>query len=295
MEVTRSLYKSLIKSNLTVLQEEEKVVIDTNALIAQRLGALTGNAVNPSRASETHTGSGAVEAEDDGLGELFGETGADGASGFTPGIPAEPIELLEEDSGPTPEELLAEAREEIARMQQDAVRQIEQQREAALAEAKREGYDAGYREGMNQVEQMKEELAGSQQRLAAEYEQKLDELEPLFIEKLTGIYEHIFKVSMTSDKQVLLYLAENVIRNAEGNREFFVHVSKEDYAAVNMQKKQLEAAAAGSNTSVEVVQDTTLSEGECMIETDGGIFDCGLGTQLAELKKQLLLLAYSGE
>ncbi len=203
--------------------------------------------------------------------------------------------MLGEDSGPTPEELLAEAREEIARMQQDAVRQIEQQREAALAEAKREGYDAGYREGMNQVEQMKEELAGSQQRLAAEYEQKLDELEPLFIEKLTGIYEHIFKVSMTSDKQVLLYLAENVIRNAEGNREFFVHVSKEDYAAVNMQKKQLEAAAAGSNTSVEVVQDTTLSEGECMIETDGGIFDCGLGTQLAELKKQLLLLAYSGE
>ena len=62
-----------------------------------------------------------------------------------------------------------------------------------------------------------------------------------------------------------------------------------------MQKKQLEAAAAGANTSVEVVQDTTLSEGECMIETDGGIFDCGLGTQLAELKKQLLLLAYSGD
>lgn len=293
--MTRSLYKSLIKSNLTVLQEEEKVVIDTNALIAQRLGALTGNAVNPAKASGAHIGSGTVEAEDDGLGELFGETGSDGASGFTPGIPAEPIELLKEDSGPTPDELLAEAREEIARMQQDAARQIEQQREAALAEAKREGYDAGYSEGMRQVGQMKEELAGSQQRMAAEYERKLDELEPLFIEKLTGIYEHIFKVSMTSNKQVLLYLAENVIRNAEGNREFFVHVSKEDYAAVNMQKKQLEEAAAGSNTSVEVVQDTTLSEGECMIETDGGIFDCGLGTQLAELKKQLLLLAYSGE
>lgn len=288
------MYKSLIKSNLTVVQEEDKVVIDTNALIAQRLNALNGGMPYTPK-SESYAGHGATEPEDDGLGELFDEEKTNGASGFTPGIPAEPIELIKENSGPSPEELLAEAREEIARMQQDAARQIEQQREAALAEAKREGYDAGYSEGMHQVEQIKEDMARSQQQMMAEYEQKLSELEPLFIEKLTGIYEHIFKVNMASDRQVLLYLAENVIRNAEGNREFFVHVSKEDYAAVNMQKKQLEAAAAGSNTSVEIVQDTALSGGECMIETDGGIFDCGLGTQLAELKKQLLLLAYSGE
>lgn len=292
--MTRSLYKSLIKSNLTVVQEEDKVVIDTNALIAQRLSALNGGIPYTTKA-ESYAGQGTAEPEDDGLGELFDEEKTNGGSGFTPGIQAEPIELIKENSGPSPEELLAEARDEIARMQQDAAREIEQQREAALAEAKREGYDAGYSEGMHQVEQIKEDLARSQQQMAAEYEQKISELEPLFIEKLTGIYEHIFKVNMASDRQVLLYLAENVIRNAEGNREFFVHVSKEDYAVVNMQKKQLEAAAAGSNTSVEIVQDTALSGGECMIETDGGIFDCGLGTQLAELKKQLLLLAYSGE
>lgn len=293
--MTRSLYSSLIKSNLTVVQDEEKIVIDTNALIAQKLEALSGDTFYTAADPAAYTGQGVSETEDDGLSELFGETPPEGGGGFKPGIQAEPIELIKEDSGPSPEELLAEAREEIAQMQQDAARQIEQQRETALAEAKREGYDAGYREGMHQVEQIKEELAETQRQMTSDYEQKLSELEPLFIEKLTGIYEHIFKVNMMSDKQVLLYLAENVIRNVEGNREFFVHVSKEDYAAVNMQKKQLEAAAAGANTSVEVVQDTTLSEGECMIETDGGIFDCGLGTQLAELKKQLLLLAYSGE
>lgn len=291
--MTRSLYSSLIKSNLTVVQDEEKIVIDTNALIAQKLEALSGDTFYTAADPDVYMDQGVPETEDDGLSELFGETTPGG--GFKPGIQADPIELIKEDSGPSPEELLAEAREEIAQMQQDAARQIEQQRETALAEAKREGYDAGYREGMHQVEQIKEELAETQRQMTSDYEQKLSELEPLFIEKLTGIYEHIFKVNMMSDKQVLLYLAENVIRNVEGNREFFVHVSKEDYAAVNMQKKQLEAAAAGANTSVEVVQDTTLSESECMIETDGGIFDCGLGTQLAELKKQLLLLAYSGE
>ncbi len=31
-----------------------------------------------------------------------------------------------------------------------------------------------------------------------------------------------------------------------------------------------------------------------MIETEGGIFDCGLGTQLSLLRQKLLLLSYEG-
>lgn len=44
---------------------------------------------------------------------------------------------------------------------------------------------------------------------------------------------------------------------------------------------------------LEVVEDITLHKNECMIETDGGVFDCGLGTQLDELTKRLKLLSFS--
>lgn len=273
------------------MQDQDAVVIDTNALVAQKLEALSGSA-------QIYRPQGAQDAEDaaDDLSAILEDRGGE-PGGFTEGLAgvARKMEVVPEESGPSPEELLAEAREQIGQMQQEAAQQIERERAAALAQAKQEGYDAGYSEGMRQTERLKEELAGERRRMAAEYEQKIAELEPLFIETLSGIYEHVFKVNMETNKQLLLYLAENTIRNIEGSREFLVHVSKEDYAAVNMQKKQLEAAAAGANTSVEIVQDATLSEGECMVETDGGIFDCGLGTQLAELTKQLKLLAYSGE
>lgn len=72
-----------------------------------------------------------------------------------------------------------------------------------------------------------------------------------------------------------------------------MHVSKDDYPYVNMQKKDLSEGAVGGRGVLEVVEDITLHKNECMIETDGGVFDCGLGTQLDELTKRLKLLSFS--
>ena len=50
---------------------------------------------------------------------------------------------------------------------------------------------------------------------------------------------------------------------------------------------------AGTGASLlEVVEDITLSKNQALIETDGGIYDCSLGTQLDELGKKLRLLSY---
>ena len=54
------------------------------------------------------------------------------------------------------------------------------------------------------------------------------------------------------------------------------------------------AGAPAPNSTVEIVEDMTLGKGECMIETESGIFDCGLGTQLSELRQKLKLLSYEG-
>ena len=122
----------------------------------------------------------------------------------------------------------------------------------------------------------------------------IDELEPKFVDTITGIYEHIFHVDLHSYREVLCYLISATMRNTEDNKSFLIHVSKEDYPYVSMQKKQITAQAASPNASVEIIEDMTLGKGECLIETEGGIFDCGLGTQLAELRQKLKLLSYEG-
>ena len=49
------------------------------------------------------------------------------------------------------------------------------------------------------------------------------------------------------------------------------------------------------STTVDVVEDAAVAKNECMIETENGIYDCGLGTQLDELRKKLMLLAFPME
>ena len=131
--------------------------------------------------------------------------------------------------------------------------------------------------------------------LEEEYEQQIEMLEPNLVEAITGIYEHIFHVELSSYREILMGLISDVLHKLDGSRSFIIHVSKDDYAYVNMQKKQMLTGAVSESVSVDVVEDATVGRNECMIETENGIFDCGLGTQLSELKKRLRLLAWSRE
>ena len=101
-------------------------------------------------------------------------------------------------------------------------------------------------------------------------------------------------MELQSYREILAHLISSTLRKIDGSHDFMVHVSKDDYPYVSMQKKQITAQAASPNASVEIIEDMTLGKGECLIETEGGIFDCGLGTQLAELRQKLKLLSYEG-
>ena len=54
----------------------------------------------------------------------------------------------------------------------------------------------------------------------------------------------------------------------------------------------LSASINNPNATMELIDDPLLNEGECMVETDGGIFDCSLGVELSELSRKLRLLAF---
>ncbi len=290
------MYRSVIKSDRTVMQDKETVIIDANAMVARKLEELTNSYVRQNTLStEKQSGQ---DADADQLAALLEDTdqtaGESTTDGFSEGIAGgNIIKAAPAYDGPSPEELVEQAKQEIAQIKQDAAGEIEQAKRDAVEAGRKEGYDAGYKQGLQETELLKQEYIQKEAALNDAYEQKIRELEPRFVEVLTGVYEHVLKVSLSDETQLVTLLAGNAIRNIESSRHFLVHVSEDDYAAVNEQKKELEAAAGGSSVTVEVIRDTTLNKNECMVETENGIYDCGLDTQLKELGKQLKLLSYT--
>lgn len=190
---------------------------------------------------------------------------------------------------------ITDAQVEAANIRKEAQQQAQEERLQILEQARQQGYDEGYVNAQAEAERARQECAEKERQLEQYYQQQIDELEPRFVDAISDIYEHILGVGIGDQREILAHLISNTIRKIEGSHSFIIHVSKEDYPFVSMQKKQLMAGAAAGSSTVEVVEDITMKQSECTIETDGGIFDCGLGTQLSELKKKLMLLAYSRE
>ena len=286
---------SVLKSGWVFVNPAETRVIDTNAMVESKLKELSFK----------------LAAETDGDAEF--------TDGFVQGIKAERVaELVGEGEENIPEEsvneisereiMLQQATEEIEAMKAQALAEIEQARVQIVEEAKKtgyqegfakgkqEGYDKGHEEGLNSVAKEREEvLRDASLRIAQieeEYQKKLDELEPQFIETLTGIYEHIFHVSLKNSRDLIVYLIANTMRNLEGSNGYLIHVSREDYPFVSMQKKELVKGTGIQIDDIDILEDATLGRSECMIETGNGVFDCGLGTQLEALNEELRLLSY---
>jgi len=180
------------------------------------------------------------------------------------------------------EEIIANARSEA-----------EEIKRRAYEEGMASGEEAGYQEGLNRTKSLEEELQTKIQQNEIDFEEKISQLEPRFVEALTDIYSHVFNVDLSDKTELILYLLKTTIRNIEGGKNFFVHVSKGDYEEVNTNREELSKGLA-SSCSIEIIEDITLNPGECFIETESGIFDCSLGTELELLKKELRLLSYQG-
>ncbi|MCR4589283.1 MAG: hypothetical protein K5668_00495 [Lachnospiraceae bacterium] len=294
---------NMIKRSLVKVEGSEKLMIDSNRLVNHIMEEIA------SAPPPTEPGS-----DPEGFEE------------FTEGIVADRVEMLvgeqvegEEAAADAPsnvignadpgpgvqqmaEEALAAARAEadsiVAEANEQAqaiLSEAEQNAAAALESAKSEGFNAGHDEGYNaglqEAEAIKAEYQGMIESLENEYQKKMDELEPVFVDALTDIYEHIFHVSLADKKEVIFHLIQDAVRKVEGNEGFIIHVSKDDFGYVSMQKQELLGGVTNGD-DVEIVEDMTLKSNECFIETGGGIFDCSLETQLEGLKRELRLLSY---
>lgn len=195
--------------------------------------------------------------------------------------------------GPTPEELVAKAQEEIAAMKADAEAEIEYARQAAYDEGKHQGYVDGHAEAQEELDQARQELEVQKHLMETDYEAKVADLEPQFVHHLTRIYEKIFEVDFSEHKTLVLALLRNTMSNIPTSKNYMVHVSRDDYKLVNERKELLLRDTAAEGTTLDIIEDATLKANECMIETSSGIYDCSLGTELKALRKRLELLSYT--
>lgn len=190
------------------------------------------------------------------------------------------------------QEELEKIKLEAAEILEEANREAEEIKQRAYEEGQTQGYEDGNRRANEEIEAIKADLLKQSQEMAEDYERALEELEPKFVDALTDIYEHIFKVDLESIRGMIIYLLADAINSAETTGGIIVHVSRDDYPMIMNEKEELLVETGMTEDRIEFIQDATLKMGGAMIETPNGIFDCSLETELKELKRKLMIMAY---
>lgn len=272
VEVTSSL-SNLLKAGL--VKDDETRIIDYNAIISEKLEAIK-------RQLELET-----------AGDLMESDGE-----FVEGISAQAVEL---EPQPDPQEELDRARAEAEECLSQARAEAEQIIEHARAEAdmlrtqarekgRQEGYIEGNQKAQAEFAAMQEELEQKDMLRQEEYEQKLRQMEPELVDVILEVVSRVTHVTAESKKDIIFHLIENALDHIESSKQFLIHVSKEDYPFVAEQKEAL-LSQLPQNTELDIIKDVTLAKTQCMIETDGGVFDCSLGTQLEGLMADIKALS----
>lgn len=275
---------NLLKWGYTNLQQDEKRIIDTNDLIAARIEAL-GLKMNEPENEGFREG---ISAEELDVAALL----EDAEDADSPVIKAASLEEMVASANEEAQNIISQASEEADLIREEAMRDAQAEADRILRDAREQGYQEGILQAKREYDIKLSELEDRERQMEAEYEELLRTIEPQMVEHLSAIYEHLFHVELSDYKNILLHLISDTMHKAENSHDFLIRVSKADYPTVVAQRESLEKEAVFANSTVEIIEDVMLKENECMIETESGIYDCGLDTQLTLLRKRLRLLSF---
>ena len=277
---------NVMKGGYVTVAPQGKVTINGNVFVERRLEELRA------RVTQT-TAPGMQEGFSEGLDPLKVERLIED--------PEAENNLIKAGGAATKEEIenmLAWAKTEAEQIIEEARKEAEGIKAAAMEEGHREGYDAGYRQAEEECRAAydKKERECEQRAIAAEqaFQQKEQTLEPLLVEKLSEIFAHVTGARLENDNRAVLYLLNRALGGVDSSKHYIVHVSGTDYDTVREHKKDVAKGTGILPENFEIVEDGSLETGGCLIESDSGIWDCSLGTQLKLLVQQLKILSYDG-
>lgn len=200
-------------------------------------------------------------------------------------------EKVEQQMQEEKEQMLEKARNQADAMLEEAKGQVDSIKESAY----QEGMQKGLEDGRNQAEQ---ELLQRQQELEQEYERRFSELEeqeknlePAFADLTISLVRKLTGILCEDKKGIILYLIGSAMRNLESTKSIVLRVSKADIGRITAKKATFQALAKGVS-EFEIMEDDSLTENQCIIETDNKVIDCSLDAQLQNLEEHIKMLAF---
>ncbi|PYI50367.1 flagellar assembly protein FliH [Paenibacillus flagellatus] len=234
---------------------------------------------------------------------------ADESIGEVEAALVEAKEQIIRDAESFAETVVAQASEEAERMRAQARDDIEEwwrqrraEDERLTSEAREQGKQAGYAQGLEEAEahvrrQYEQMLAEAQAIIESAVQIKhrmIQESEPFLIELSCSIAEKIIARQLTLDPQWSIELIKKVLQRRREQGIITLCVSPDQFSFVQDAREEL-MLAVDSQAELQIIPDPTVRDHGCVIRSSFGSIDARIDTQLDEIKKGLQQVALRNE
>lgn len=219
--------------------------------------------------------------DDDPLSALVSD------GGVPSGANQEELKFLAEniisDADMKASQIIEEARNEAERIKNDAYTR-------AHEDGLRDGYEEGAAKAQEEYQKLINDANSELERLEVEYNKRRDAMESELVDTLVEVFAKITNTIAEDNKDIVLHLINQVMNNVEATGDFLIRVSKEDYPFLIENQGKIYLASP-KDINLSIIEDSELTVNQCIIETEGGVFDCSLDIQLEQLIHDIKLLS----
>ena len=185
------------------------------------------------------------------------------------------------------EKIIADANGKARQIEADSLAAFESERKEAEERGRLAGRETGFTEGKDEVARLVERTQTILERAQDKRAEILAETEQQIIDLVLLISRKVIKIISENQRNVVISNVVQALRKVKGRGNILIKVNMLDVKLTTDHKKEFIDMVEGAK-SVQIVEDTTVDPGGCVIETDFGEIDARISSQLAELEQKIL-------
>ena len=179
-----------------------------------------------------------------------------------------------------------------------AIQDAERIREQARREGYQRGYDEGYHDGAREAHQHADaELQRTLETLRAQLQQVIESVhaqhkaylqhaESQMLELVLEVARKVVREELKLQPAHVLAIVRDALRRVQGIGRLRIRANPLDVDLLRQNRPSLLQVVEGIE-SIEIVEDRRVDQGGCIIETEQGVYDARIRTQLGEIERAL--------
>jgi len=199
-------------------------------------------------------------------------------------------QLLKQQAEDEANKIIEDAKKKSSDMETEVRKTLDGEIKAAQDKGKEEGKEAGFAEGKAEVERLISRTQVMLERAQNKRGEILAETEKEIIDLVLLISRKVIKVISENQEGVIISNIIQALRKVKSKGTCLIRVNMEDLQLATEHKQEFIKLVEGVK-DIQILEDTTVDKGGCIIQTEFGEIDARISSQLAELENKILELS----